>query len=219
MVLRETHDAIAHCSAVLIACKSNDSVRWPPQLAASSIFFVCATPNENSNMGLGRIIAPQPKGQLGHSAVAMPLNEAFQAGGISRPSLSQSKAMRSAISSETSRDQPSTVLNETTRTGLEYWPSIRSVTTVARSVRSSSGSRHDRPMRSPKSSSPNRFRAHRGLAQWKALDALLNSKLPKPKRIGANLVPYGVSHHSFWLSQFLPEIFDGQKHSRNDRAR
>ena len=60
------------------------------------------------------------------------------------------------------RDQHSLVLKAITRTGLLYWPSSKSATTVSRRVDSTSVSRHACPIRPPKSSST---RATRGPAR------------------------------------------------------
>src|SRR5258708_31006191 len=59
--------------------------------------------------------------------------------------MSQRVWISRAISSETSLDQPSAVLNPTTRTVLQYWPSIRSRTTISRSVSPTLVSRHADP--------------------------------------------------------------------------
>jgi hypothetical protein len=66
-------------------------------------------------------------------------------GGTSKPSMAQRWAISSAISADTSRDQPLAVLNATIRTESEYCPSSMSVMTVCQLVRSSPVSRRAEP--------------------------------------------------------------------------
>src|SRR5437764_5910599 len=72
--------------------------------------------------------------------------------GNSRSCSAQRWRSSRATSSDTSRDHPSAVLKPTTRTGLLYWPSNRSLMTLSSSVSSTLVSRHAQPSL-PKSSS------------------------------------------------------------------
>ena len=103
-----------------------------------------------TSMGGSHELSHAPERQLHRPAVAMSVNEILQpwrdveaVAGASFGNL---------LGDHTSRDQPSAVLKAMTRAGFEYCPSIRSMKTLARSVRSSSVSRQARPSW-PKSSS------------------------------------------------------------------
>src|SRR4051794_9213545 len=101
--------------------------------------------------------------------------------GISRFSSAQSRVSSRAISSDTSRDQPSDVLKAMARTGLEYCPSSKSRMIVPRSVSSIPVSRQAKP-RLPQAQDrcPDLCRG-----RWMVMDALLDLRagaLPSRKR-------------------------------------
>ncbi len=113
-------------------------------------------------------------------------------GGTSKPSRAQRCKVRSPSSAETSRDQPCAVLKAMTRTGLEYCPSTRSVTTACRAALSSSVSRQARPSRSPNHPARRRHRdrrAERGklgvIQSLRELRYLRNSKIGEAHSIAS----------------------------------